>query len=92
MVGTAEYHVGRKAVSHPKKLVDVTAGGAHDTRAGRQRGQHRGDETMPVKQRQHIQAAIGFSQRQRRDRARKPTYRCWRASAGQSSAATLCPT
>ena len=51
MVGTAEYHVGRKSLSQVKNVVDVTARGTNDTRTGRQRGEYRGKEPVPMKQR-----------------------------------------
>ena len=89
MVGTAEYHVGRNEVSQPKKLLTSHPGVQTTLAPAASEVEHRGDETMPMKERQHIQAPISFFQRQRRDASCKPTHIYWRASSGHSSAAPL---
>src|SRR5689334_20300450 len=65
MVGTAEYQVGRKSLGRSKNL-STSQPGVHTTLAPAANAASR---TMPMKQWHHIDAAVGLSQRQRRDRA-----------------------
>ena len=56
---------GRRKVAQPaEEAIDVAARRANHASACRKRCHHGGDQTVTMKQRQHVQAAIGFAQLQ----------------------------
>ena len=66
MVGTAVYQVGLRILHPAKEFQRVEARRAPDRCAGRERGRHRRDQPVDMKQRHHVEAAVGRRQRQRR--------------------------
>ena len=61
---------GRRKLAQPaEEAIDVAARRANHAAAGGERCHHGGDQTVTMKQRQHVQAAIGFAQLERRDGA-----------------------
>jgi len=71
IVGTAVYHEGRNAPSHPKKPAASNLGGADHRCTRSQRRERRCDQSVNVVQRHDVQTAVVGGQSKRRgDRAR----------------------